>query len=149
MLKNLLKKKDGFTIVEVMIVLAIAGLIILVVFLAVPALQRNSRNTQRSTDAGQVGAAVNECLNNRNGQAASCDSNAELTPFIDETKLRQITTIGVGGTFPANNTTINVHHGYRCSPTGDAVGAAQARAAVLLYNVEGADTPNLPRCQEV
>lgn len=30
----------GFTIVEVMIVLAIAGLIMLIVFLAIPALQR-------------------------------------------------------------------------------------------------------------
>ena len=38
---NKLKKsdKDGFTIIEVMIVLAIAGLILLIVFLAVPALQ--------------------------------------------------------------------------------------------------------------
>lgn len=37
----------GFTIIEVLIVLAIASLILLVVFLAVPALQRNSRNYER------------------------------------------------------------------------------------------------------
>ena len=40
-------EQKGFTIIEVMIVLAIAGLIILIVFLAVPALQRNGRNTQQ------------------------------------------------------------------------------------------------------
>jgi prepilin-type N-terminal cleavage/methylation domain-containing protein len=40
MSKKLSKKEKGFTIIEVMIVLAIAGLIMLVVFLAVPALQR-------------------------------------------------------------------------------------------------------------
>jgi prepilin-type N-terminal cleavage/methylation domain-containing protein len=47
MSKELTKKADGFTIIEVMIVLAIAGLIMLVVFLAVPSLQRNSRNEPR------------------------------------------------------------------------------------------------------
>ena len=42
---------QGFTIIEVLIVLAIAGLIMVVVFLAVPALQRNSRNNSRKADA--------------------------------------------------------------------------------------------------
>jgi prepilin-type N-terminal cleavage/methylation domain-containing protein len=37
---NILKNKEGFTIIEVLIVLAIAGLIMLVVLLAVPGLQR-------------------------------------------------------------------------------------------------------------
>lgn len=45
------KKADGFTIIEVLIVMAIAGLIMVVVFLAVPALQRNSRNQARRADA--------------------------------------------------------------------------------------------------
>jgi len=44
-------KSNGFTIIEVLIVLAIAGLIMVVVFLAVPALQRNNRNNTRKTDA--------------------------------------------------------------------------------------------------
>ncbi|HPW47952.1 MAG TPA: prepilin-type N-terminal cleavage/methylation domain-containing protein, partial [Candidatus Saccharibacteria bacterium] len=35
------KDQKGFTIIEVLIVLAIAALILLIVFLAVPALQRN------------------------------------------------------------------------------------------------------------
>ena len=50
MLQNLKKRNQGFTIIEVMIVLAIAGLIMLIVFLAVPALQRNQRNTARKQD---------------------------------------------------------------------------------------------------
>ena len=49
------KRDEGFTIIEVLIVLAIAGLIMLIVFLAVPALQRNSRNTQRTNDASLIG----------------------------------------------------------------------------------------------
>lgn len=61
------RKESGFTIVEVMIVLAIAGLVILIVFLAVPALQRNSRNTQRKADVSGLLGAVNEFTSNNRG----------------------------------------------------------------------------------
>ncbi|MDB5161280.1 MAG: hypothetical protein JWO96_660, partial [Candidatus Saccharibacteria bacterium] len=54
------KKEKGFTIIEVLIVLAIAGVIMLVVFLAVPALQRNSKNTQRRADVAHMAGLINE-----------------------------------------------------------------------------------------
>jgi prepilin-type N-terminal cleavage/methylation domain-containing protein len=67
MLSKLKKSNNkGFTIIEVMIVLAIAGLILLIVFLAVPALQRSSRNTQRKSDVGRVGSAATTVLSNNN-----------------------------------------------------------------------------------
>jgi prepilin-type N-terminal cleavage/methylation domain-containing protein len=50
--------KNGFTIIEVLIVLAVAGLIMVIVFLAVPSLQRNSRNMQRKNDIGLIAAAI-------------------------------------------------------------------------------------------
>ena len=50
----------GFTIVEVLIVLAIAGAILAGILLAVPALQRNSRNTQLKTAANDVVAAISD-----------------------------------------------------------------------------------------
>lgn len=50
--------RQGFTIIEVMIVLAIAGIILLIIFLAVPALRRSARNYERRTDAGNVAAAI-------------------------------------------------------------------------------------------
>lgn len=43
-------KQKGFTIIEIMIVLAIAGLILLIVIMTIPTLQRNGRNNQRSQD---------------------------------------------------------------------------------------------------
>lgn len=70
MLQKLKSKSEGFTIIEVLIVLAIAGLIILIVFLAVPALQRNSRNTQRRNDTAGVASAVANFSNNTGGQLA-------------------------------------------------------------------------------
>ena len=42
--------KKGFTISEVVLVLAIGGLIFLMVFIALPALQRSQRDTQRKDD---------------------------------------------------------------------------------------------------
>lgn len=148
------RKESGFTIVEVMIVLAIAGLIILVVFLAVPALQRNSRNTERTSDASLVGAAVNECLSNRNGQRTACDQTAEITPYIDTSKLRQLTTptVVTTTTGPTNQTDIHVKFGSRCTSDGASVDTsvtAPARAVVLLFNTESQSGANVLRCQEV
>lgn len=64
-----LKKSNskGFTIIEVMIVLAIAGLIILIVLLAVPALQRNGRNTAIKQDAAAIAGGIGEFASNNDG----------------------------------------------------------------------------------
>lgn len=62
------KRTQGFTIIEVLIVLAIAALILLIVFLAVPALQRNSRNTSRRADVSNMLASINEFASNNNGR---------------------------------------------------------------------------------
>src|SRR5258708_3328611 len=67
MLKKLRKSNRGFTIIEVLIVLAIAALILLIVFLAVPALQRNSRNTSRRNDVAGLLSGVNEYVANNGG----------------------------------------------------------------------------------
>lgn len=64
------KQENGFTIIEVLIVLAIAGLILLIVFIAVPALQRNGRNTQRKRDLSSFYAAIIEYQSNNNIQRA-------------------------------------------------------------------------------
>jgi len=67
MLKDYKKSKEGFTIIEVLIVLAIAGLIMLIVLLAVPALTRSTRNSNRREDAGRIVSAINEYISNTNG----------------------------------------------------------------------------------
>ena len=53
---------------EVMIVLAIAGLVLAIVFIAVPALQRNSRNTQRRSDLANLRAQFDTWTSNNNGK---------------------------------------------------------------------------------
>lgn len=140
---NLRKKSEGFTIIEVLIVLAIAGLIMLVVFLAVPALQRNQRNTGRTNDSSLVLAAVSECLANKNGQVTSCDTLGELQTAgtIDTAKLRQLTTVSVTAaapTAPTGTNTINVGFSAKCNAAGDAVTPGGSREFAALYNNESA-----------
>lgn len=60
--------KRGFTIIEVVLVLAIAGLIFLMVFIALPALQRSQRDTQRNNDISRFMTAVTQFQSNNRGK---------------------------------------------------------------------------------
>lgn len=79
-------KQIGFTIIEVVIVLAIAALILLIVFLAVPALQRNQRNTARKSDIGRIGAAATEFVSNNNGKLPAVSDASQANS--DAQKIR-------------------------------------------------------------
>jgi prepilin-type N-terminal cleavage/methylation domain-containing protein len=131
MLNNLQKRKEGFTIIEVMIVLAIAGLIMLIVFLAVPALQRNSRNQQRSSDASRIAAAIGECASNNNGNPANCITAAQLGEYITLANNQQLTSIG-----GPSNTQFALGTSLRCNPTNTGTVAAPAREFAVTYRQE-------------
>lgn len=74
--QNLKQASGGFTIIEVVLVLAIAGLIFLMVFLALPQLQASRRDTQRKSDAGRILAGAENFASNRNGvYPSSVDSD--------------------------------------------------------------------------
>lgn len=66
--------KKGFTIIEVVLVLAIAGLIFAAVFIALPALQRGQRNTQRKRDLALIKAEIDNWKSN-NRYSKSIDDN--------------------------------------------------------------------------
>ncbi len=142
-MKTKLKDARGFTIIEVLIVLAIAGLIMLIVFLAVPALQRNSRNTQRTNDASRIAAAVNECLNNNNGKVSECNSltTGKTPDYITIADNQQLTaaTSGINGA----TLTFSV----KCNDTGTSTSTAGGtRSFALLYQVEGTGSKTATRC---
>lgn len=62
-----MNKHKGFTIIEVVLVLAIAGLIFMMVFITLPALQRNQRDALRKRHAQTVADAAQRLLvNNKN-----------------------------------------------------------------------------------
>ena len=60
----IIQHKQGFTIIEVVLVLAIAGLIFLMVFVALPALQRSQRDTARRNDMSRVDTALTQYITN-------------------------------------------------------------------------------------
>lgn len=64
---NTQQKNKGFTIIEVVLVLAIAGLIFLMVFVALPALQAGQRDTARKNDASTVLSAINTFVSGNRG----------------------------------------------------------------------------------
>lgn len=132
MTQKLKENQKGFTIIEVLIVLAIAGLIMVIVFLAVPALQRNSRNTQRTNDASLVSSAVSECMANTNGQP--CPTGA---PYLDATKLQQLTTAGA-----ANLNGYLVAYNTRCDATGtNSAAGGGSRSFTVTFQVETTGAP--------
>jgi prepilin-type N-terminal cleavage/methylation domain-containing protein len=150
MLKKLQKRTEGFTIIEVMIVLAIAALILLIVLLAVPALQRNSRNTTLKNDAATISAGFSEYLSNNDGAIPASISGT--APNI---------TIGAAGSSQSavkvsSGTTVNLT---KATPTAFASGqlwwntgttcggTANPRAITVYYYAEVAGTPsNTPKC---
>ncbi len=80
----------GFTIIEVLIVLAIAGLILLIVFLAVPALQRSNRNHNRRNEISRLATSASNFSSNNVGVVPS--SSADVTTIItDAGTLNQYT----------------------------------------------------------
>jgi prepilin-type N-terminal cleavage/methylation domain-containing protein len=166
MLKKSSNSQKGFTIIEVLIVLAIAGLILLIVFLAVPALQRNSRNTQRKNDVSAILSGMSEYINNNSGSLpGSFSSNGASTLVIrsgtsgsgTEVKLgyygaSQNITNGVtinSGTGTVTNATSaeNVIIVTRAKCSGSDAVTGPSRGFVALYSVEsGSSTTKV--CQE-
>ncbi len=76
------KNKKGFTIIEVVLVLAIAGLIFLMVFIALPALQRSQRNTPRGDDLSRFLTAVNSYQSNNQGKTPWKNGTSTDTYFV-------------------------------------------------------------------
>lgn len=149
---NALKtNQKGFSIIEVVLVLAIAGLIFLMVFVALPALQRSQRDTGRRSDVGVVGAAVSSYASNNRGNLPP--DSGELRKYIGD--LSQYTstqvnyTTGTGGTPTAD--TILVNGRAKCGTSGALVAGTSRQAAVRVALESGkpASGPAIIFCQDV
>ena len=157
------KSSRGFTIIETFFGLAVIGIIIMAVFLAVPTLTRNSRNTQRQDDIGRIANSITSWVSNHRGNTIT---QADLQKGVvnQTTNLRQFTlTVGTNftvtplitgaSTSPAviNLTDIKVVTGAECD-TIDASAKRPTtenhRSTVLLFAIESAAGP-VPKCTVV
>lgn len=159
--------ESGFTIIELLIVLGIAGLIFSLIFLAVPSLQRSSRNNQRKQDVAAVLQGISRYSLNNGGKfptadaPSSIDSNNLDTFFLSGVRLtyyvyNQSMIVGQDAANPPNRVAVTsvdaleVYNYEKCDPVshGAKSGAAGYRDIVALYAIETA-TGSSGRCQQL
>jgi prepilin-type N-terminal cleavage/methylation domain-containing protein len=75
-------KKSGFTLIEIVIVLAIAALIMVIVFVAVQGAQRSRRDTTVRNSAAQTLAAIEQFASNNSGTYPVADLPTGYTTGI-------------------------------------------------------------------
>lgn len=148
------QKKDGFTIIEVVLVLAIGALIMLLVFLAWPALQRGQRDQARNSDVSLLASTIGTWKTNNKGKVPSTAS--ELTSITNDLSLSQYDSTDVvynaGGSTtvaPASDIQqIRYVRGHKCDDTGGGTTKAGGRQAALQYMVEGSGS-ELAQCRDI
>jgi prepilin-type N-terminal cleavage/methylation domain-containing protein len=148
-IKKILNNNEGFTIVETMIVLAIAGLILLIVLLAVPALQRQGNNNNTKSDAYAISSAINDFESNNGGYVPqttnfvhneatevikSASGNSDIKSIAKIQSSVHVTTESTSTTPPSDSNsgpvTIYLDVGYSCS------GKQNSDIIAIFYPVE-------------
>lgn len=147
---NKQKKQSGFTIIEVVLVLAIAGLIFLMVFIALPALQRNQRDDQRKRDLGKVKTQLTNYMSSNRGNiptTAEALANFKLrylvpsTEYVDPQGGEYSFRYEQNSTNPADGQIIYANARV-CGTDGTLVSTnANARDYAFLIKLEGQTVP--------
>jgi prepilin-type N-terminal cleavage/methylation domain-containing protein len=164
------RSQDGFTIIEVLIVLAIAGLIMLLVFLALPQLQRNGHNSQRKNDVSAILEAISHYELNHSGDFPQCGQGSfpscygsnnllefsKLTFYTSASPTSQVAVQalpagGLAGNHTNSNVdTVQVYNHQKCAAGGSSTfSGAGFRDVVALYAVETGTSGNTPQCTEL
>ena len=160
-------KKKGFTIIETSLVLAIAGMILLLAFLVLPGLSRSQRDSQRKDDIMAFADAVKKFQSNNNRgalpSAAQLDvvkNNFLNSEFVDPDgenyKLVYLECgdkVSAGASCTTPMKTFNEDNDGRfgsykmyfiasaaCSESNEAIKSANGRKAAILYRLEGSNT---------
>lgn len=145
-------KQKGFTIIEVVLVLAIAALIFLMVFIALPALQRNQRDTARKQELGKVISAITTYQSNNKGKSptTSAEDIEAFAKYVDgkvNDGVIELTTTSVtistsaenGSNGGATKDMIILAPGKSCTDQNkfaDPKSSRQAAAIVVMENAE-------------
>ena len=147
------ENNKGFTIIEVVLVLAIAGLIFLMVFIALPALQAGQRDTARKSDVSNVAAAVNSYSSANRGAFPADGTGLDTqlgasgsgTGKTYEALSNNVTSVVVNSSKPATvvatDGVITVYKGMKCGTNGASgavsLTAGTARGYATVTQLEG------------
>jgi prepilin-type N-terminal cleavage/methylation domain-containing protein len=145
------QNQKGFTIIEVVLVLAIAGLIFLMVFIALPALQRSQRDSQRKNDISRIKTAVTSYQSSNRG---SVPKDATTVAGFQTTYLQPGTEyVDPRGTpytlaykadadsTPPELGVINYGSGVSCGTDGAFASSSNSRDYALQIQLEGQKVP--------
>jgi prepilin-type N-terminal cleavage/methylation domain-containing protein len=141
--------QKGFTIIEVVLVLAIAALIFLMVFIALPALQRSQRDTQRKNDVSRLQTAIQNYQSSNRNKLPTFD-NAFITGYMkvggetfadpDGTDYA-FTQNNTNGFTPSTFTAGQLYYTVGAKCNGESVATGQGTAKVAIqYKLEGGGT---------
>ncbi|MDB5166894.1 MAG: hypothetical protein JWN26_39 [Candidatus Saccharibacteria bacterium] len=167
---NVQRKEKGFTIIEVVLVLAIAGLIFLMVFIALPALQRSQRDSARKSEVGTVASAITSYQSNNRGSAPSAlqigqyiTGNSSAVLASGSTITVRTTAFGAAKTLTADLTAapsvddvlqsdeILVYFGYQCDPSATAAPGSlirgTTRQSAIAVGLESGPSTGSVYCQ--
>jgi len=142
------KQTKGFTIIEVVLVLAIAGLIFMMVFIALPALQRSQRDAQRKNDLSRLNTALSSYQSNNRGSlptnwntfVSKYVTLGTVDTFVDPsgTDYSVTDTGSLPSNFTADTPVILVTPGSVCGKTEDALSPNQGtRKVAFQMKLEG------------
>lgn len=131
--------KQGFTIIEVVLVLAIAALIFLMVFIAFPALSRGQANTARKNDASAIAAAINSYRTNHSGTMPA--TYGDISPYVDKLAQLQLpddtTAVSTGAgvkmdtSSNADLDTVKIVVNAKCDDTNNVIAGSKRQGAVI------------------
>ncbi len=132
---NRLNDKRGFTLIEIVLVLAIAALIMLIVFLAVGGAQRTRRDAARKNNAGRILSAMESYASNNNGTYATIALGPGYTTNITDPLTGAVPSYGSNSTATAA-TPMYYASGNICNATGGTTtaGAVSRNVAVSYWS---------------
>lgn len=139
---NKRQTQQGFTIIEVVLVLAIAALIFLMIFVALPALQAGQRDTARKNDASIVSSGVTKYVSSKRESVTSATPAADLREYIDDLDQYEIDSVNIAavGDTPDANEILVVPAAQCAGDVAEDTSGSNRKAAVIILLDNGTNT---------
>lgn len=128
-------KKPGFTLIEIVIVMAIAGLLIILVLLAVSGAQRSRRDNQRRHDLARLAAQLEVYASAHDGNYPTVTANP-----ADGFKGAFLAFLPNSFTDPSNQAAYDLELGYGGGCNSSLAPASPGGPGSISYDVPGGGT---------
>lgn len=153
----------GYTLIEALIVLAVAGVIFSIVFVSIPVLIRNGHNNQRKQDVTTVLSAISQYQLSHSGTnfpttsmtcgAACVDSLLQYSKlsFYKKTDIKvHVESAGATAVTTVDPEEVHIYNYHLCAPSNDGIisGGAGYRDITALYAIETSGVPGV-KCQQL